>query len=522
MSSKKRCVKILGLVVALVILAVSINFVSAREIVSVGEATICCQETVSGLFCQDVPEAQCKEGATQAPTACESTSFCRPGYCFDSKEGTCQEKTSQLVCNANGGVWRAEKPAQCELGCCVLGDQAAFVTQTRCKKLSSFLGLKVNFRNDLATEFSCIASLAGQDRGACVYEKDLITSCTFTTRDECTGGVVIEEEESGGFLGFLGTTNSETVTGDFYPGKLCSAEELGTNCAPTTETACIPGRDGVYFVDSCGNPANVYDADKVDNAEYWSNYRDISEACNPDDSNADSRDCGNCNYLLGSTCRETERGDTQPEYGGAICKDLNCYDTHNGNDYRHGESWCVYDDKGDEGIAVGARFYKHICINGEEILEPCADYKQEICIEDFIGTPEGAFAQAACRVNRWQDCTGVGSEGSCEDESKRDCRWINTAGAIGTGTCVPRYSPGTQFWNSEEADDICEQVDTTCTIKYTEDLSGDIEYTENEFCRNLFWLKAQREACRAVGDCEAKSNWEGTGGRGSGHDYFVG
>ena len=507
----KKSFKIFGMV--LLVITIFAGLSSAAEITKTGEVTVCCEKTLSGLFCQDVPEEECAEGATIAPTACESTSFCRPGYCFDSVEGTCQDKTSQLVCNANDGIWRAEKPEQCELGCCVLGDQASFVTLTRCKRLSSFLGLQTNFKKNIDSEAECIASVAGQDKGACIYESELITTCKFTTREDCKGGFEIETEESGLF-GLFETSSKTISNGEFYPGKLCSAEELGTNCAPTTETMCVPGKDEVYFKDSCGNPANVYDASLVDNKEYWTNVKDISESCDYGKANINSRDCGNCNYLLGSICRETKRGDVQPNQGDNICVDLNCYNTYNGNDYKHGESWCVYEDNGDEGFAVGARFFKHICINGEEVLEPCADYKQEICIQDVLITPDGEFSQSACRVNRWQDCSNQNSEGGCENTDKRDCKWIVGAGQLGLGQCVPLFSPGTRFWEGEEAKALCKDVDANCIIKYEEDLLDNIKYTGNEWCGSAVWKAAQENACDAIADCGSKGNWIGKGGGG--------
>ena len=92
------------------------------------EPTVCCSQTTSGAFCQDVPATECASGSQQAPTSCDATSFCRAGTCFDDIEGTCLDNTPQLVCNDNGGVWSLNSLPQCGLGCCVLGDQARFGT----------------------------------------------------------------------------------------------------------------------------------------------------------------------------------------------------------------------------------------------------------------------------------------------------------------------------------------------------------------------------------------------------------
>jgi hypothetical protein len=227
--------------------------------VSAEEQSVCCEKTTSGLYCQDVPASQCASNSRQVPTSCESTSYCKQGTCYDSTEGTCLDNTPQIVCNANEGIWSETTPAQCNLGCCVLGDQAAFVSLVRCKRLSGFLGLQTNYNSGITNEVQCVLSVQNQDKGACVYEFEFEKTCKFTTRADCIGA---------------GSGNSSRTSGEFFSGKLCSAEELGTNCGPTRETKCVPGKDEVYFVDSCGNTANIYDASKVNDKDYWANVKD--------------------------------------------------------------------------------------------------------------------------------------------------------------------------------------------------------------------------------------------------------
>src|SRR3989344_2413613 len=120
--------------------------ISTTEKVGVLDSTICCEKTKSGLYCQNVPENECAPNSKMPKTSCESTSFCNPGFCYDSKEGTCLDNVPQEVCNANKGTWSAEKPAQCSLGCCSLNDQASFVTLVRCKRLSSFYGFLTKWK----------------------------------------------------------------------------------------------------------------------------------------------------------------------------------------------------------------------------------------------------------------------------------------------------------------------------------------------------------------------------------------
>lgn len=490
--------------------------------------TVCCERTKSGAFCENAPVDECNPAYQSLPTNCESTSFCRVGTCFDSNEGICMGNTPQLVCNDNGGIWSEESPPQCELGCCILGDQAAFVSQVRCKKLSADLGIETNYDSSINSEVACIATVQAQDRGACVYEFEFERTCKFTTRAECEGS----SDGSGG----------EIVNGEFFADKLCSAEELGTVCGPSSETRCVDGRDGVYFVDTCGNTANVYDASKVNNQAYWTDVIPVTESCgaNSGDGNAQDPNCGNCNYLAGSFCRSEDVAGGNPSYGDFICADLNCYDTSNGNDYNHGESWCVNSDEGETEVgdnAVGSRFYKHICVNGEEVLEQCGDFREETCIESSIETSDGEFSQAACRVNRWHDCTQQYEEDDCVNTDVRDCLWvegseklfvaddengISPAARNAEGVCLPMNTPGLNFWDSAETEAVCELGNARCVVEYEEKLfSGGKDCVKNCHCLQDSWLDERAAICSALGDCGPGINWIGTEGRGKGYEKTV-
>jgi hypothetical protein len=495
----------------LFMLILLVGLLGMLGIVSGQSNTVCCEETNNGAFCQNVPAAECKASAQQVPTGCESTSFCRAGTCFDSTEGICMDNTPQLVCNDNGGVWNEERPPQCNLGCCILIDQAAFVTLVRCKKLSAEHGLQTNYNSGIKSELECIQTVQAQDRGACVYEFELERTCEFTTRGDCEG---VESEANG----------TEQIGGEFFAGKLCSAEELGTNCGPTTDTLCMPGKDEVYFVDSCGNPANIYDASKINDQSYWTNVRGKAESCNPGSGNIESKNCGNCNYLKGSICRNEDVAGVNPSYGDFICADLNCKDTSNGQDYLHGESWCVFNDNGETDVgvnSVGSRFFRHICINGEETVEACEDLRAEECIE---GVTNG-FSQAACRVNRWQDCIAQSEKFDCENTDIRDCYWkegIILGNASALGACLPMNPPGLKFWEGEEALNICAQAHATCIIEYEKGVFGEKECKANCECLTPQWEADRAEVCRALGDCGPAVNWIGKAGSKEGFLIKVG
>lgn len=449
-------------------------------IVSAVEVSYCCEKTSAGAWCQNAPESDCNNAFRKAPTSCEATSYCKLGCCYDSQEGTCMENTPQKVCQDSNGIWEegaeCEIP-QCDLGCCLIGDQASFVTQTRCKRLSSLYGLEINFRTDLGNELSCIASATSEAKGACVIEKDYARTCIFTTKRECS-------------------QMTGNGTSDFHQDYLCSADVLGTICGPTEKTVCVEGRDEVFFVDSCGNIANIYDASKIKDKEYWTKVYGKSESCGYGISNAKSRACGNCDYYLGSACKKAKVSEN-PVYGLNICADLSCQ--FEGKIYQHGESWCA-DSKGIPNSLPGSRAFRLICYNGEVTVEPCADYRQEICIQDSVED----FKYAACRVNKWQDCTAQSEKKDCENTEKRDCQWVSDK-------CVPKYAPGFSFWDSE-ANSFCALATSTCVVKYEKDLLGKKKCVENCECLSSSWMSNQEAVCKSLGDCGLKTNFLGIKG----------
>jgi hypothetical protein len=532
---KKMSEKI-KLIFILALLIFSASFIIAQEV------SYCCEKTTSGAYCQNVPsQDQCNVGVKNpetgerfgvSPSACSSTSYCQVGCCYDSDEGICMENTPREACRVANGFWSEQGDcniAQCDLGCCVVGTEAAYVTLARCKKLAGSYGIGLNFRDDINDELSCIALATSQDLGACVYEKDFSNTCIFGTREQCNSAS-------------LGSgVNGTTIT--FYKDYLCSAENFNTDCGRSKETRCEDGK--VYFVDTCGNRANIYDSSKVNSVEYWTKLSPASESCQ-----GNPRTCGNCEYLgAGTICGEATRSEGVA-LGNYICKDVNCYDTSNGKDYRNGESWCVYDNDNPGEDSVGSRHFRHICFMGEEIVEPCGDLRQEVCFESSIGEEED-FSQAGCGVNRWQDCILQDNVPDCLNTDKRDCIWVpideelNIIGAaIGIGIqereidrtvarniarlsqlippsvvytdendlskCVPRYSPGLKFWDEGNSLDTCAVVDAECVVKYEKGLLGG-EWTpvENEFC-----LEAQSEAtmallCSKLADCGPGFNYVG-------------
>ena len=487
-----------------------------NSVFAVGEVTYCAERTLGGAWCQNVPLAEADQDYRFTPTSCEATSYCRLGTCVDVQEGVCMENTPQKVCEepvggVAGGLWFNQNPSeipQCQLGCCLIGEQAAFATQTRCEQLSSLYGLESNYRTDIRSEAQCIASAFPTTKGACVYDEDLQTRCKFITKQECTD---IE-------------TQKENVK--FNQGFLCSAEELGTICGPSEKTTIVDGRDEVFFVDTCGNVANIYDATKQNDRTYWDKIvskAEVEASCGDGKGNANSRTCGNCDYLAGSTGALYDRfRDTSgaPDFGNHICRSLDCKfetdlngDGDNSDDgefgpFKHGESWCAQSAGTSEIISTngqipripnsanentpGSRYFRLVCYNGDVTVESCADFRQEICIQSTITTNKGDFRTAACRVNQWQSCVGQSNQKDCENFDKRDCKWFGietkkikyTSGFLGLtkgkeesteqeGRCLPKFAPGFDFYKEDgDAAAFCVQASAKCKVKFEKGLSG--------------------------------------------------
>ncbi len=514
--TKKLNLLAFNLLTFMFLLVLSLNLAYAQEV------NWCCEKTLSGAYCQNAPKDQCDSGFLSSPTSCEATSFCKKGCCYDSDEGICAENVPEEACKANNGVWSdsasCEIP-QCELGCCILGQEAAYTSLQRCKKLSGNFGLQMDFRRDIIDEVSCIELATAQDVGACVYEKEFTVTCKFGTRGECDSQKL------------QGVTN-ESI--NFYKDYLCTSQELNTNCEKTQKTSCVEGKDKVYFLDSCGNPANIYDSSKVNDPNYWEKVVKPEKSCQ-----GNSKTCGNCDYLGGSICAKASGGN-RPAYGDYICKDINCYDTSNDKDYKNGESWCVFDQGNKNVDTVGSRYFRHICFAGEEIIEPCSDFRQEVCVENSIGEEED-FSQAGCVPNRYQDCVLQKDSDDCLNSDKRDCKWISldlnskenigkniksgllsrVSGKIGVtnlgklekkekefGRCVPKIAPGLQFWDQSSVS-ACSIGSQSCIVKFEKKVIGGKKCVENCECLEEGTKVLANSICSAIGDCGADFNYVG-------------
>jgi len=495
-------------------------------------SAVCCERLDGdGNWCQNVVDTgSCDSDYRVLETSCDQTSFCTLGTCVNEVEGECIEGVPQSVCDEEySGYWEMsdrEDIPSCQLGCCTFGNNAIFVTATACTYQASCSGIPTEFDSSINDEATCILQATGDEEGACVYDvSEGRTECGRTTRQSCMD-------------------ISEDAT--FYEGKLCSAPELGVTCGPTDETTCY--QYDVHFVDTCGNIANIYDADYAQEGEsdYWEYWSEIKESapCDDGSGNSNSETCGDCEYYLGSTCGNYQSGPTgtpRPDEGDNICISLDCgsYDTDGDGDiseseqnYKHGEKWCglspsvsdveVVDesylnaevDVSTENLP-GSRYVTLECRNGEVLTTECDGYRNEVCAEDFYDSNEdgeldvGEYRTASCIVNKWQDCVYQTTKESCEDSFNRDCTWIVGHSFLdeegdflaedeeenSPAACVPKFAPGLNFWEFiNETDDApdttnCEIASYACEVKYESGIfGGDPEGRMNKCVKNCYCI----------------------------------
>ena len=450
-----------------IIFSISLIIILSAEVKA---AQVCCEETKNGDLCRYTDESNCAGDSLKASTTCEQTSFCQLGCGVSTEEGLCFENLPKAASVAQDFTWVEDATCdipQCQKGCCVLNNQYSFITQARCKKETSvFPDLKLDFREEITTEQACLEEALATEEGCCAIDQN---TCNFGTRSECL-------KLSGG------------DASKFKKDTLCSNEKLSCECTPRHNLGILPGKEDVYWFDSCGNPENVLDASQPDTGII----KDPTCTASLNDPK-----CGNCDYSLGTVGAEVDTPN------GFACISVNCATTTidpntpgTGVPRRNGESWCVFDDtKGPGQDTVGSRFHRYSCILGKEVKEECADFRQEFCTQGEKLTEVGRFTEAKCKANNFESCTAIAKQKDCEAELV-DCQWL-------ADKCVPFVSPGSKFWE-DEGSDKCAQGSDSRTWVYT---SGSKPQAEIEN-----WISLKSAQCNTLGDCGENINVIGVKG----------
>ena len=512
-----------NILIGIVMVFILISFISATN--------VCCEITKDKAFCQETSVDNCASGG-KAQTSCSETTYCKTGTCIDTLNGDCY-KSTKAACDNAKGTWDAKDEDEiefCQTGCCVMNTWVAYQTYTGCKEMATKYGLSLtSFRTDLSQD-ECTSLSLEDELGACVYEEEYSKDCDNSIpRETCL--------ENGG---------------EFYPELLCTTEGL-SDCAMSDKTTCY--NDKVYFKDTCGNIANVYDSEKIKEPSYWEDVQDPSCIVT-----GASSICGACSYIGGTTCTAYEKGEptmpkNNPDKVDYVCASMGCY--HHGEYYQHGESWCgetegtsphlplylIYSasntalsDNEKKEVAKarenlrddsvynlpGSRYTRLYCWEGEVFVEDCADYRQEVCVESEIVED---YLYSQCIINGWRNCMAIETKIDCEDTSAL-CKWVTgyrydaenvNPKAYGSaeynfeeqGSCVPLIPTGLNFWNAEDetyGEEYCNlggsvteevQYETSWTAigKDRDTLLKDENYEETKFRANQCY-----DNCYAIPD----------------------
>lgn len=480
----------------IILVVMSIFFISSLNVSAQQPSEqSCCEKTKSGESCVYTSSENCDRRFKSSNEECSESSFCETGCCFND-DGTCSNSASKSTCESKSGLFNkgisCSSIQLCNKGCCILGDNYFMATKQQCQEKSNlYKNLKMEFNPDITDEFTCISQLQNKERGCCVQESE----CIYTDRLSCTEGSMPPEQslvqspwqqsENSQQASATGNAVSPLVNQQnsqqsnqqqnyigtiFETGKYCSQVPL-CGCKAKHHKGCYDG--DVYWYDSCNNREG------------------IAQDCDFSNNNLCSKDTLKCESL---DCKTTF--DKKAING----NDIVGYD---GVPRRNGESWCEYD--GAVGFGqdlVGSRHYRHLCISGEEFIEPCKDFREEFCLQATGKLQTFNILEAACISNRWKDCAttcntakdkktsaqiklAMQYDRTCCEDPMKSCFWsaannenikkisgdaqkelssactdLNSnepscqpgdyqSSDPGNGVCIPIVPPGLKFWNDE-------------------------------------------------------------------------
>ncbi len=464
-------------IISLILFTFSISYLIYTEIEGVDAAATplyCCEKAKSGAVCTEVASPSECNGRS-SPTDCRSTDYCSIGCCINPTNGKCDQNVPRPNCTSENFRNTADCSSvnECKKGCCMMGDIAIWTTEKNCELEYKFSGFQppINFSKSIKSEPACIFGVEKEKKGACVLQSENSRTCKYITLGECNTRTKVKT-----------TTNP-----NFFVGVLCSSPTLNTTCTARDRKDCIDGKEDVYYFDSCGNPEQVYDK---------------------------------CDLLKKSKyCKKNIVSNE------ARCESVSCL--VDGKTRKNGEAWCEYDGTIGKGRdSVGSRHVKHICFMGEEKIEPCSDYRNEICVQKDTSISDGGeFSQAACKVNNWRTCYSYNQleEGElikkCKEETDCFVMDVDIANNFKFNVCVPQYPPGFSFDNPTAAqiqsreqtktESNCAIATQTCTETWFKPCLGDWRCVDNCDCHEQEFTTKMNEFCAALGDCGAWVNYNG-------------
>lgn len=383
----------------------------------------CCERTVEGAWCQTVMAKddgldvanKCDITYASSPIACEELTLdddlyskCITG-CYITEDGVCSENVPKIIYDEAQSyspgefkaglscdeVFDASGKQVCVKVCCVIAGQYTYTTNARCNLLAEEYGVFPIFKPEYENQGQCLRAgrESSDDEGCCVIDGSYI----YTTQSDC---------------------NAKGANPPFHWKTFCSS--IDSPCTKHARTACVEGRDEIYWFDSCGNREEIYGASVINGNENQANAICKSNA---DDGNINNADCGWCNPALGSACglADSTTGFLNDRQDGeeVICRDTTCwsYERDGSRGTRNsGESWCIYDSQPGKDV-VGSVHWRATCKNGIQYIEQCSDRRQEICAEKaFFDTNEdgdvgeGDIVEALCEPNPYSTCLDINAQ----------------------------------------------------------------------------------------------------------------
>ncbi|MDO8628174.1 MAG: hypothetical protein Q7R56_00275, partial [Nanoarchaeota archaeon] len=394
----------------------------------------CCEKTTSGENCQYAPENECNQNYNHATTTCDQTPYCTQQCCYQPTTGICSVNVPAARCTTSGGQVltgnQCEAP-QCQLGCCTIGNNYQLTTEQQCTNLNKNYqsSQEDNFDEEITDESICLSQQYNQATGCCINDE----TCQATTQEQCSG----------------------TFQRDNYCSTIAAC-----SCQTHKTKGC--GTDGIYWYDSCGNQE-----EKI-------------QACNEEEVCQQQGNAVSCESV---NCATTQAYDHNPH-------DLLIA---SGGARKQGESWCVYESPVGKFLDYpGSRHYVHACSYGKELVEPCRDYREEICLQNQVHFQGQTYNQARCIYNDIED-TKIGQN----------------------ITTVPQ---GGVFWKGTKNEDqplddlkkTCKARSSTCTVIYIKkDKWSDWKCEQNCECEKQAFIDQAANYCKAAGDCGADYNIAG-------------
>lgn len=461
----------------------------------------CCSLLKDNSICAPSTRKECK-GTFAENTLCEHTLFCKVGCCYNENNGKYIPKSRKSECPTPNkwkeGTSCASIPGA-QIGCCVLNEKTTFVTERQCEiatKVSLGEKAAITWKKEYSP-LQCKLAALGDKMGACEIGGG---DCVFSTARQCVDN-----------------------KGIFNEGYLCTSKTLNTSCEMTTNTICRGEK--VYFVDSCMNPANIYDSSRAKDRSYWEKIIPSENSCGKNDANgnAESKDCGNCNKLSGGMCKNAGLDNFKATYGNNYCAKSYCQ--FMGENYRDGESWCVYDGAiGNGDDVVGSRHWKYVCSQGNVQIEPCTDARQQICTQKNhpVSGKNYELREAHCEANNWRACLNL-NKAEDEEEQKENiikcaetmhCRVekIDIGDKFKFDICTPKYPAGLDFKEAQaqrNLANICSIATQKCKVVREQKFFGGCKYIANENCLSEEFGQQMNDLCRKVGDCGGEVNIAG-------------